>query len=124
MEVIKAGPEVLLTFGITTALGVVGTYTSRVSRSIQEYFADKAIGVTTNVPGPQTPRYLAGQEVVGILGWVPGASEQSIGVCIFSYNGEIRVGFKTDVAVVPDVGNLVAAYGAEMHELLTLDPEA
>ena len=123
MEVIKAGPEVLLTFGITSALGVVGTYTSRVSRTVQEYFADKAIGVTTNVPGPQGPRYLAGQEVVGILGWVPGASNQAVGVCIFSYNGEIRVGFKTDVAVVPDVANLVAAYSAEMGQLLALAPE-
>ena len=122
MEVIKAGPEVLLTFGITSALGVVGTYTSRVSRTIQEYFATKAIGVTTNVPGPQHPRYLAGQEMVGILGWVPGAADQTIGVCIFSYNGEIRVGFKTDAKVIPDITNLVAAYAEEMDELLALAP--
>jgi diacylglycerol O-acyltransferase len=122
MEVIKAGPEVLLTFGITSALGVVGTYTSRVSRTIQEYFATKSIGVTTNVPGPQHPRYLAGQEMVGILGWVPGAADQTIGVCIFSYNNEIRVGFKTDAKAVPDISNLVAAYSAEMEQLLTLAP--
>jgi WS/DGAT/MGAT family acyltransferase len=123
MEVIKAGPEVLLTFGIQSALGLVGTVTSRVSRATQEYFANKAIGVTTNVPGPAEPRYFAGQEVVGILGWVPGASNQAVGVCIFSYNGEIRVGFKTDSAVIPDITNLVAAYSAEMEELLALDPE-
>ena len=122
MEVIKAGPEVLLTFGITTALGKVGSVTARVSRKTQEYFADKAIGVTTNVPGPQHVRYFAGQELVGILGWVPGASNQALGVCIFSYNDEIRVGFKTDVNVVPDIANLVAAYTAEMEELLALAP--
>ncbi len=90
------------------------------SRTIQEYFGNKAIGVTTNVPGPQHTRYLAGQEMVGILGWVPGAGDQSIGVCIFSYDGQIRVGFKTDVNVVPDIGNLVAAYISEMAELLAL----
>ena len=123
MEVIKAGPEVLLTFGISSALGMVGSFTSRVSRTVQEYFANKAIGVTTNVPGPQNTRYFAGQELVGILGWVPGAANQSLGVCIFSYNGEIRVGFKTDANVVPDVANLVAAYTAEMEELLTLAAE-
>ena len=120
MEAIKAGPEVLLTFGITSALGKVGTYTSRVSRTIQQYVADKAIGVTTNVPGPQHPRYFAGQELVGILGWVPGAANQSLGVCIFSYNNEIRVGFKTDTNVVPDIANLVSAYSAEMEQLLAL----
>ncbi|HEX6887730.1 MAG TPA: WS/DGAT domain-containing protein [Candidatus Nanopelagicales bacterium] len=122
MELIKAGPEVLLVFGLQNALGIVGTVTSRVSRMTQEYFADKAIGVTTNVPGPQQPRYFAGQELVGILGWVPGASNQALGVCIFSYNGEIRVGFKTDANVVPDISNLVAAYAAEMDDLLLLDP--
>jgi WS/DGAT/MGAT family acyltransferase len=122
MELIKAGPEVLLVFGLQNALGIVGTVTSRVSRMTQEYFADKAIGVTTNVPGPQQPRYFAGQELVGILGWVPGASNQALGVCIFSYNGEIRVGFKTDANVVPDISNLVAAYVAEMEDLLLLDP--
>ncbi len=120
MDVIKAGPEVMITYGLTSVLGKVGTYTSRVSRTVQEYVADKAIGVTTNVPGPQNPRYFAGQELVGILGWVPGASNQALGVCIFSYNGQIRVGFKTDTNVVPDIANLVAAYSAEMESLLAL----
>ena len=53
---------------------------------------------------------------------MPGAANQTLGVCIFSYNGQIRVGFKTDVNVVPDIANLVAAYGAEMDELLALAP--
>jgi WS/DGAT/MGAT family acyltransferase len=122
MEVIKSGPEALLTFGISNALGMVGSYTSRVSRTIQEYFGNKAIGVTTNVPGPQHTRYFAGQELVGILGWVPGAANQTLGVCIFSYDDQIRVGFKTDVTVVPDIANLVAAFSAEMDELLALAP--
>jgi diacylglycerol O-acyltransferase / wax synthase len=120
MELIKAGPEAVLTFGITTALGVVGSFSSRVSRGVQEYFADKAIGVTTNVPGPQGPRYFAGQELIGILGWVPGASKQALGICIFSYNNQIRVGFKSDAALIPDIANLVAHYRAEMEDLLKL----
>ena len=123
MVAIKAGPEALITFGLQSTLGLVGTFTSRVSRMAQEYFADKAIGVTTNVAGPDHPRYFAGQQLVGILGWVPGASNQALGVCIFSYNNEIRVGFKTDTNVIPDITNLVAAYAAEMEELLALDPE-
>lgn len=120
MEVIKAGPEVLLTFGIATTLGKFGTYTARVTRRVNEYFGNKAIGVTTNVAGPPTKRYLAGQEMVGILGWVPGAGDQSIGACIFSYNGQVRVGFKTDTNAVPDIANLVAAFTDEMDDLLAL----
>ena len=51
---------------------------------------------------------------------MPGAANQTLGVCIFSYDDRIRVGFKTDVSVVPDIANLVAAYAAEMDELLAL----
>ena len=54
---------------------------------------------------------------------VSGYVARALGVCIFSYNNEIRVGFKTDTRVVPDITNLVAAYSAEMAELLALDPE-
>jgi len=54
---------------------------------------------------------------------VPGAGDQSVGACIFSYNNEIRVGFKTDANAVPDIANLVAAYTAEMEELLALGAE-
>ena len=120
MEVIKSGPEALLTFGAIGALGIVGTFSIGASRPVIEVLLTNAIGITTNVPGPQHPRYLAGQEMVGILGWVPAAAGLSVYTCIFSYNNEIRVGFKTDVKVIPDISNLVAAYNAEMDELLGL----
>ena len=95
----------------------MGSVTETLSRRMTQFFSNKAIGVTTNVPGPTEVRYFAGQEMVGILGWVPGASHQTLGACIFSYNGMIRVGFKTDANVIPDVGNLVAAFNDEMADL-------
>ena len=123
MEVIKSGPEALLTFGITNALGMVGTYTSRVSRTIQEYFGNKADRRHhQRARDRSAPGTSPGRSSSGILGWVPGAANQTLGVCIFSYNDEIRVGFKTDVKAVPDIANLVAAYTAEMEELLALAP--
>lgn len=124
MDVIKYGPEALLTFGLSHAIGAMGSVTETVSRRLTEFFSNKAIGVTTNVPGPTEVRYFAGQEMVGILGWVPGASHQTLGACIFSYNGMIRVGFKTDANVIPDVGNLVAAFNDEMADLFAEGTEA
>ena len=118
MDVIKSGPEALLTFGLSHAIGVMGSVTESLSRRMTQFFSNKAIGVTTNVPGPSEVRYFAGQEMVGILGWVPGASHQTLGACIFSYNAMIRVGFKTDANVIPDVGNLVSAFNDEMADLL------
>ncbi|MGB8022454.1 MAG: wax ester/triacylglycerol synthase domain-containing protein [Candidatus Nanopelagicales bacterium] len=118
MDLIKRGPEAMLTFGLSHAIGAVGAVTGLGSRAMVEFFCNKAIGVTTNVAGPTGPRYLAGQEVMGILGWVPGASRLSVGVCIFSYNGQVRVGFKADAGIIPDVANLVAAYAEEMADML------
>ncbi|MDH3958685.1 MAG: WS/DGAT domain-containing protein [Actinomycetota bacterium] len=117
MNVIKTGPEALLTFGLSHAIGALGSVTDMASRRMTEFFSNKAIGVTTNVPGPTDVRYFAGREMVGILGWVPGASHQTLGACIFSYNGMIRVGFKADATVIPDVGNLVMAFTDEMADL-------
>lgn len=117
MDVIKQGPEALLTFGLAHAIGSVGAVTGTVSRQMISFFGNKAFGVTTNVPGPTQKRYFAGKEMVGILGWVPGASQQTLGACIFSYNGNVRVGFKADDAVIPDVANLVAAFDEEMADL-------
>lgn len=118
MDLIKRGPEALLTFGLSHAIGAVGAVTAMGSRTMVEFFCGKAIGVTTNVAGPTSARYLAGQEVMGILGWVPGASRLAVGVCIFSYNGQVRVGFKADAGIIPDVANLVAAYTEEMADML------
>jgi diacylglycerol O-acyltransferase / wax synthase len=114
MDAIKRSPEAMITFGLINAIGMT-------NRSMEDllvnFFSGKAIGVTTNVMGPLTDRYLAGSRVVGALGWVPGSGRQTVGVCIFSYNQTVRVGFKTDATVVPDAERLVAAFDAELDEL-------
>lgn len=122
MDVVKQGPEAMLTFGLAHAIGSVGAVTGTASRQMISFFGNKAFGVTTNVPGPTTPRYFAGAELVGILGWVPGASRQTLGACIFSYNGMVRVGFKADATVIPDPANLVAALDDEMADILAETP--
>jgi diacylglycerol O-acyltransferase len=118
MDVIKNGPESVLTFGLAHAIGSVGSVTALASRQLTSFFSNKAFGVTTNVPGPDHARYFAGRRVVGVLGWVPGASHQTLGTSIFSYDGAIWVGFKADATVLPDVGNLVACFEAEVADLL------
>jgi diacylglycerol O-acyltransferase len=124
MDVIKQGPEAMLTFGLAHAIGSVGSVTGTVSRQMISFFGNKAFGVTTNVPGPSSTRYFAGRRMVGVLGWVPGASHQTLGACIFSYDGQVRVGFKADSTVIPDVANLVAALDDEMADLLADAPGA
>jgi WS/DGAT/MGAT family acyltransferase len=114
MDSIKHSPEAFITFGLINAIG--NTH-PRVEELLVNFFSSKAIGVTTNVIGPMTDRYVAGSPIAGVLGWVPGSGRQTVGVCIFSYNGTVRVGFKVDAGVVPDPERLVEAFDQELDDL-------
>ena len=121
MDWIKASPEALITFGLNE---LIGTVESHVANSVVGFFSDKAIGVTTNVIGPQRQRYVAGVPIAGAVGWVPGSGRHSVGVCIFSLAGVVRVGFKVDAALVPDVEKLVHAFDEDLDHLLRLAAHA
>jgi diacylglycerol O-acyltransferase len=117
MDSIKCSPEAMLTFGIVNAIGRTN---ADLARLMVDFFAAKAIGVTTNVAGPLQGRYLAGTRIAGVLGWVPGSGRQTVGVCIFSYDRNVRVGFKVDAGVVPDPEKLVHAFDQEMDALMRI----
>ena len=84
------------------------------------FFAGKASGVTTNVPGPREPRYLAGTRITSLLGWVPGSGDQTLGTCIFTYAGTVRVGFKVDALRVTNPEQLLTDYLDELDALTAL----
>lgn len=108
MERIKNSHEPLLTYGVQL---LIASSPKPVAFGLTNFFANKAVGVLTNVPGPREPVYLAGHEVAGILGWAPCSGDQVMTVCIFSYNGKVSVGFGTDATLIPDsdvLGDLLA----------------
>ena len=117
MDSIKDSPEARITFGLNT---LIGRAESHLSRSMVSFFSDKAIGVTTNVMGPRQQRYVAGVPFTGVVSWLPGSGRQTLGVCIFSIAGSVRVGFKTDAAALPDAERLVQAFDDDMDELLRI----
>jgi len=117
MDWIKVSPEALITFGLNALLGSIEPH---LANSIVGFFSDKAIGVTTNVIGPQKQRYVAGAPIAGAVGWVPGSGRHALGVCIFSLAGVVRVGFKVDAALVPDVEKLVHAFDEDLDQLLRI----
>jgi hypothetical protein len=121
MDWIKVSPEAFLTFGLNR---VIGRLEPRLSNSLVNCFSDKAIGVTTNVIGPQRQRYIAGVPIAGSVGWVPGSGRQTLGVCIFSLAGIVRVGFKVDAPLVPDVEKLVHAFDEDLDQLLRIAASA
>lgn len=115
MDTVKHSPEAILTFGMIQAIGRTG---ADMEKYLVDFFANRATGVTTNVPGPPEPRYLAGTRITSLLGWVPETGDQTLGVCIFSYDGTVQVGFKVDAACITDPEHLVTAFQDEITELV------
>ncbi len=119
MSAIKHSPEAWITFGMIRGIGRTGP---NLERLLVDFFANKATGVTTNVPGPQTPRYLGGSRVTAVMGWAPESGHQTLGTCICSYAGRIHVGFKVDTATISHPDELVTAFDAELAALRALAP--
>ena len=120
MDAIKHSPEALLTFGL---MRVIGTAGPDLGRLLVDFFANKTSGIITNVRGPAQPRYVVGTRVTRLLGWVPESGNQTLGTCIFTYDGNVHVGFKVDAERVPDPQALADAFMAELRELELLGTE-
>lgn len=117
MDWLKDSPEVALTHLLMDVIGRVGR---GLDRPVVDFFANKALGVTTNVIGPRRRRWLAGAPLTGVLGWVPGSGRHTVGICIFTYDANVRVGVITDAALVPEPQRLVAAFEAELDVFASL----
>ncbi|MGY1811206.1 wax ester/triacylglycerol synthase domain-containing protein [Blastococcus sp. SYSU D00820] len=113
--------EPVITAGLA---GVLARSPSPVGPAATELLADKAVGVLTNVPGPRGRMALAGATVAGVVGWAPCSGRQAVTACVFSYAGEVTVGFGTDRGVVPDPERLVEAFDAELAGALESVPAA
>jgi diacylglycerol O-acyltransferase len=74
--------------------------------------------VTTNVPGPQQPLYLAGRRMLEAFPFVPLGGSVRIGIAIFSYDGNINFGITGDRESAPDIGVLCDGIEKGMAELL------
>lgn len=114
MARIKNSAEAMMVYGVQRAVAVAP---QTVSENLTRFVANKSVGLLTNVPGPRAPIYLAGHKVEGVLGWVPTSSDQSIGLCIFSYNGEVNIGIATDAGILPDPDHLAECITAGFADM-------
>ncbi len=74
--------------------------------------------VTTNVPGPQHPLYLAGRRMLDAYPYVPLAGHVRMGVAIYSYDGALGFGVTGDADGPLDVLVLCDGIEAAMQELV------
>lgn len=115
VEQIKGSPEALVAFGFLTGLGAAPQFVEDLGVA---FFGSKAAGVVTNVPGPREPVQLGGARVDGMIGWVPRGGAMGFGVSIFSYAGQVTVGFSTDAGLMPDPERLQELFLGELATLI------
>jgi WS/DGAT/MGAT family acyltransferase len=74
--------------------------------------------VVTNVPGPQTPLYVLGRELLEIYPMVPLAENTALGIAIMSYNGQLGFGLTADYDALADVETLAEELRSSIDELV------
>ena len=117
MRRIKNSPEAFIGFQLLQSLGFLPT---AVTRRAAALLAEKATGVLTNVPGPKVPIYLIDKEITSTMFWVPRTASASMGISIYSYKGEVIVGFSTDTRLIPDPEKISSFFQKELNYLLKL----
>ena len=73
--------------------------------------------VVTNVPGPQSPRYLLGRELRSIYPAVPLARNQALSVALVSYAGRLCFGLLADHDALADLDLLAGLLEEALAEL-------
>ena len=111
---IKSGHEAVVDFGVQAAISRMST---RLYRFTIDLLANRAIGVLTNVPGPQMPLYVAGQKVEGMMGWAPLTADQVMSFTIYSYDGKVFVGIAADAGLVPEHEQIVDGFADAFRRL-------
>ena len=114
MSVEKAGIEAYLMY-LTLSFG--GHSPKPVLDWLMAQFEDRATGVVTNVPGPTDTIEFAGREVTDVMFWVPQANDQGLGISIFSYDGDVRLGIAADANLLDDPDELAEAFRVEIEHL-------
>jgi diacylglycerol O-acyltransferase / wax synthase len=117
MDELKGGYQALVAMAV---LGVLGATPKQMQNEIQNYFARKATAVMSNVPGPQSPLYLAGSQLDQIMFWVPQSGDIGVGVSILSYNGGVQFGLVTDNAIAEDPHDIIRRFAPEFEKLVLL----
>ena len=74
--------------------------------------------VTTNVPGPRVPLYVAGRRMVALYPYVPIAAGLRVSIGIFSYLRSMTFGINADFDAFPDIEVLAGGIGRGMAELV------
>ncbi|MDB5971212.1 MAG: acyltransferase [Hydrocarboniphaga sp.] len=89
-----------------------------VEKMLVERVAGKAAAVVSNLRGPDDELVFAGAGLKSVVFWPPQTGEVGIGVSMLSYTGQVTIGLCCDSAVLAEPHRVIAAFQAEIDELL------
>jgi WS/DGAT/MGAT family acyltransferase len=115
MRALKGSYQPLLALGLLAAMGAGP---EMLQDALLSALARNATAVMTNVPGPQTPLWLAGARIDGLMFWVPQSGDIGLGISILSYAGSVRFGVVADHGLCPDPERISARFGDEFEKLV------
>jgi WS/DGAT/MGAT family acyltransferase len=115
MNALKGSYQPLVAMGLLAAMGAGPRLLQDV---VLTMLARNASAVTTNVPGPQEPLYMAGAQIASLMFWVPQSGDIGMGVSIISYAGEVQFGIVTDRGLCADPEKIIARLEPEFEALL------
>ena len=121
MVELKNSKEAPVALGILSAMGMSP---NELQGTLVKMFGSKTTAVMTNVPGPPMPLYLAGQEIDGLMFWVPQSGRVSLGISIISYANKVFLGVASDAGLVPDPDLIMTGFYEEFEALMDLVREA
>ena len=115
MRALKDSFQPVLALGLLAAMGAGPKI---LQETLLTTLARNATAVMTNVPGPQTPLWLAGARLDGLMFWVPQSGDIGLGVSILSYGGEVRFGVAADRGLCPDPERVSGRFAGEFETLV------
>jgi len=121
MEGLKESKEAVAGEALTSLSGFAPPMLLALGMRLATRVAQRNVNtVTTNVPGPQLPLYVAGRRMVTAYPYVPLAGQVRIGVAIFSYDGQVTFGITGDWDTTEDLDVLARGIEHGMGALLVL----
>lgn len=112
LDRIKASEEALVSLGM---IDLMGWMPSRFEHVFQSLFARKGTVVVSNVMGPLQEFHLLGHRVRDLYFWPPHPGELACGVSILSYAGMVRIGIRSDIAIIFDPERVAELFEAELR---------
>jgi WS/DGAT/MGAT family acyltransferase len=116
LEDLKGSQMPIVSFGL---ISVSSLMTPDVERALHKYTQEHSIGVTTNVPGPRHPIYVAGGKVLGSWGMGGLSGNMNLSFGIYSLNGQLNFSVHSDTGITDDPERILDLFLESIDELVT-----